>query len=68
MAFSEATKPKDSSKLKERFAIVQGKITDGSLQRNFESFVRSHDEKIIDWNVTQDSHSSTWVIFIRYRT
>ena len=37
----------------------------GTLQERFEKFAKNHD--IIDWHVTQENHSSSWSMFIRYK-
>jgi hypothetical protein len=39
--------------------------TDGQLQTRFEEFAKTHE--IIDWHVTQESSSSKWRMFIRYK-
>jgi len=45
---------------------IKGHIQyNGELQTRFEEFAKTHD--IIDWHVIQDSHSSTWRMFIRYK-
>ena len=43
---------------------IFGGITDGELQRKFETFVNSHD--VIDWNIVQESHSMSYSIFVRW--
>jgi|APSaa5957512535_1039671.scaffolds.fasta_scaffold82403_2 hypothetical protein len=49
---------------REKLARIFGQI-DGELQNKFEEFAKSHD--IIDWNITQEQHSMTWSMFIRYK-
>jgi len=41
-------------------------IINSELATKFEAFCAAHMGKIIDWNVSQQSHSGNWFIFIRY--
>ena len=63
----------------ERLAIIDGNptqdaqtdstghaIINGELATKFEAFCAAHKGKIIDWNVSQQSDSDKWSIFIRY--
>ena len=63
----------------ERLAIIDGNptqdaqtdstghaIINGELATKFEAFCAAHKGKIIDWNVSQQSNSDNWFIFIRY--
>jgi len=69
----------NETKSKEKLAVITGTWTgggenpsgvflEGELQARFETFLRFHQGKVIDWNVTQESHSGNWAIFIRYKT
>ncbi|HUT06445.1 MAG TPA: hypothetical protein VMW74_07140 [Nitrosopumilaceae archaeon] len=63
----------------ERLAIIEGNptqngqsdstghaIINGDLATKFEAFCAAHKGKIIDWNVSPQSDSGNWSIFIRY--
>ena len=63
----------------ERLAIIDGNPTqdgqtdstghatiNGELATKFEAFCAEHKGKIIDWNVSPQSDSGKWSIFIRY--
>ena len=61
----------------EKLAVITGKwasgqknpsgiFYDGELQGRFATFLRQHEGKVIDWNVTQESLSGNWAIFVRY--
>jgi len=41
-------------------------IINSELATKFEAFCTSHVGKIIDWNMSQQSNSDNWFIFIRY--
>ena len=51
---------------RQRLVRIFGNI-DGELQTKFEKFALENDE-IIDWNITQEQHSMTWSMFIRYKS
>ena len=41
-------------------------IINSELATKFEAFCIAHVGKIIDWNMSQQSNSDNWFIFIRY--
>jgi len=49
---------------RQKLKVISGTVG-GELESGFEEFAKGHE--IIDWNVTQDSLSPTWVLFIRYK-
>ena len=57
---------KDGQKLHEmsKEQIKSSVWLDGQLQTRFEEFAKNHE--IIDWDITQSSHSGDWVIAVRY--
>ncbi len=69
----------NETKSKEKLAVITGNwasgqknpsgvFLEGELQARFETFLRFHEGKVIDWHVAQDSMSVNWIIFIRYKT
>jgi len=71
--------PYDAIGKVERLAIIEGNakqdaqtdssghaIIKGDLSKKFEAFCATHKGEIIDWNVSQQSGSGNWSIFIRY--
>jgi len=72
--------PKDQADIPKRvkLAVIDGSVVSkselnqpvfykGDLQIRFESFCNAPNREIIDWHVTQQSHSGNWFIFVRYR-
>ena len=68
-----------SSEGGEKLAVIDGKVfnsstfykgksvhLDGELQIRFGAFLNQHKGKVIDWNVTQQSLTGNWYIFVRY--
>jgi hypothetical protein len=58
MAMSSAPK-------REKLKRIFGDIANGELESKFEEFANNNE--IIDWNITQENHSMSWSIFIRYK-
>lgn len=53
----------DKSPPRQKAIRLYGGLTEVTQQ--FDNFVNVHD--VIDWNITQESHSMTWSIIIRYK-
>ncbi len=71
--------PNETETKVEKIAIINGNpiqngqpdstgqaIINSDLTTKFESFCTAHMGKIIDWNMSQQSNSDNWFIFIRY--